>query len=687
MISAFKRLVSNDTKNDQKATENSPNGNVAGSNQLPSQSTGPGNSFLNNGMQMISQSLQKKFSKGVNYNMKIVIRGDNNVGKTNLWLRLQGQNFEDNYTTSEEIKVANIQWNYKTNDDVVKVEVWDVVDRSKKKRSLAANSLTGEGKAKKANTGFTDPYMLSQNTVEASLDAEFIDVYKNANGCIMIYDITKAWTWDYIERELPKVPSHIPVLIIGNFIDKNHYRAVDQLNCRYFIQNLNRGGLSSTVRYTEASMRSGFGLKYLYKFFNIPFLQLQRENLMQQLEINAKEMDMQVEELELHEANVENDYEQFTDTLNNKRRVESELNAQSVLKNAKSIDEARKIALEKEQREKAKALANATEPQKMINNIRDKIHTKIPQLEKIESSLAPKNVSMSVTIEPEKMPKQSTGGAAFNDLKLPPHNEDEFDMFLNNMPESKSLQNLGKQIAHEDSEDDEKESYGNPMVAGFKETIDSDEDDISQLNVHRLTSNVSAGLTDKKKSNTNTNFLDISDESDDDSLNKATRSLVLQNSVSNDLQFNSPQALIPVITNKSIDLADSGLENSAQSTQKTMHQIDLTSQDFDFLENMTSTTSAPTASVPDEEANEIISKKKKKSSRVKNDQDELSDTGTRRKSSKKSKSKSTDSDKEKKAKKKDKKDKKENKSKTTADYSDIEEGSTHVKPDLDYEEI
>lgn len=117
---------------------------------------------------------------------------------------------------------------------MVKVEVWDVVDRSKKKRNLATNSLTGDGKAKKAMSGFSDPYMLSQNNgvVEASLDAEFIDVYKNANGCIMIYDITKAWTWDYIERELPKVPSHIPVLIIGNFIDKQHHRVVDQLNCR-----------------------------------------------------------------------------------------------------------------------------------------------------------------------------------------------------------------------------------------------------------------------------------------------------------------------------------------------------------------------------------------------------------------------------------------------------------------------
>ena len=32
---------------------------------------------------------------------------------------------------------------------------------------------------------------------------------------------------------------------------------------------------AAEVYYMEASMRDGFGLKYLYRFFNVPFLELQ----------------------------------------------------------------------------------------------------------------------------------------------------------------------------------------------------------------------------------------------------------------------------------------------------------------------------------------------------------------------------------------------------------------------------
>ncbi len=172
-----------------------------------------------------------------------MIRGDCNVGKTCLFLRLQGQAFKEIYETSDEIKVANIHWNYKTTDDIVKVEVWDVVDRSKKKRNLLQQDnkkIANSSNQLKLENNNNKNKLNELPVVEAALDAEFIDVYKNANGCIMVYDITKQWTWDYIERELPKVPAHIPVLIIGNHKDMHHHRNVDEIKCRYFIENLNR---------------------------------------------------------------------------------------------------------------------------------------------------------------------------------------------------------------------------------------------------------------------------------------------------------------------------------------------------------------------------------------------------------------------------------------------------------------
>nr|XP_023012991.1 rab-like protein 6 [Leptinotarsa decemlineata] len=263
------------------------------------------------GHQAMSSSLQKKFARGVQYNMKIVIKGDRNVGKTCLFQRLQGKKFVEEYIPTEEIQVTSIQWSYKATDDIVKVEVWDVVDRGRKKKHFEGLKLEN-----------------SQLEVaeEHALDAEFLDVYKGTNGVIMMIDLTKTWTFDYVQRELPKIPGHIPVIILSNHCDMSHHRTVTPDHISYYIESI-AGTRSAQVRHSESSMRNGFGLKLLHKFFNLPFLQLQRETLLRQLERNEVETNATIQELDMFCVSDEANYSKFLDTLIKKRREVADSNA------------------------------------------------------------------------------------------------------------------------------------------------------------------------------------------------------------------------------------------------------------------------------------------------------------------------------------------------------------------------
>ncbi|XP_034292145.1 rab-like protein 6 [Pantherophis guttatus] len=252
------------------------------------------------GLQSMNQALQRRFAKGVQYNMKIVIRGDRNTGKTTLWHRLQGKKFVEEYIPTQEIQVTSIHWNYKTTDDIVKVEVWDVVDK---------------GKSKKRGDGLKLDNDPQEAESEMALDAEFLDVYKNCNGVVMMFDITKQWTFNYILRELPKVPTHVPVCVLGNYRDMGEHRVILPDDVREFIDNLNRPPGSSYFRYAESSMKNSFGLKYLHKFFNIPFLQLQRETLLRQLETNQLDIDATLEELSVQQETEDQNYELFLEMM------------------------------------------------------------------------------------------------------------------------------------------------------------------------------------------------------------------------------------------------------------------------------------------------------------------------------------------------------------------------------------
>lgn len=108
--------------------------------------------------------------------------------------------------------MANIEWSYNVTDELIKVEVWNVVDKGKKRKPV--NDL----KLNERKSNSKSPPVPAES--ELALDAEFVDVYKNTNGVILMFDLSKQWTFDYVEKEIENIPKNIPVIILGNHRDQ-----------------------------------------------------------------------------------------------------------------------------------------------------------------------------------------------------------------------------------------------------------------------------------------------------------------------------------------------------------------------------------------------------------------------------------------------------------------------------------
>jgi len=385
------------------------------------------------GLQTMSATLQKKFAKGIHYNMKIIIRGDRNVGKTCLFQRLQGQSFLEEYNPTQEIQVASIQWNYKATDDVVKVEVWDVVDKGKKKKPLEGLKLN------------TNAVTLPE---EPALDAEFLNVYKGTHGVILMFDITKQWTFDYVKKELPKIPPTIPVMVLGNHCDMGHHRCVTDDEVKFFVESLERSTSEAQIRTGESSMRNGFGLKYLHKFFNLPFLALQRNTLLKQLETNEQEINLTNDELDLYLETDDSNYDRFLDLLTQRRRQAADSLNATATSNAMPAPTSQVPP------------SQTTQPPVTQN-----------QTPKLEAKPIPHTIPVPASgPDPSTEPKGNL--SSVDDFVV----EADNDLgFLNSVEEtSVEPANLSEQPYEHDSDSDV-ENNGNPMVMGFQDEID-DED-------------------------------------------------------------------------------------------------------------------------------------------------------------------------------------------------------------------
>eukprot|EP01113_Clastostelium_recurvatum_P031675 TRINITY_DN397_c0_g1_i4.p1 TRINITY_DN397_c0_g1~~TRINITY_DN397_c0_g1_i4.p1 ORF type:complete len:1035 (+),score=369.72 TRINITY_DN397_c0_g1_i4:49-3153(+) len=283
--------------------------------------------------QMDSEMRRKLSRGGVKYNVKVVIKGDRNTGKTSLWRRLSGLPFLEEYVPTPEIQCANINWNYKASDDVVKVEVWDIVDKAKPRRQGSTPTLktSTSGSTLKASTdddgGDASPMRLPPQSPNAkgsfaisNLDAETIDIFQGTHGVIIMMDPTKKWTWDYVQREVPKIPPNIYVLVISNFRDMADQRAVSEYEIKEYCKNARPPprGEPPTIRHMEASMLNGYGLKAIVSFFNVPFLHMQRRVIQQQLDRNAEEISSAEEELKLIAG--EQNYATYLQMIENNQR-------------------------------------------------------------------------------------------------------------------------------------------------------------------------------------------------------------------------------------------------------------------------------------------------------------------------------------------------------------------------------
>lgn len=50
-------------------------------------------------------------------------------------------------------------------------------------------------------------------------------------------DIYVCRTFDYVQRELPKIPDNIPVIVLANHCDMAHHRTVTSDHVTYFIES------------------------------------------------------------------------------------------------------------------------------------------------------------------------------------------------------------------------------------------------------------------------------------------------------------------------------------------------------------------------------------------------------------------------------------------------------------------
>ena len=231
----------------------------------------------------MTPEVQQTLCCGTKYKMKVVIRGARGVGKTALFHRLQGKPVPPQYEQSLAIEATTIRWHPQrtstrlldgATEDIVTIDVWDVVD---------VGAPINQAQSTIAEIAGAPPNDLLP---PLALDASTVDVYRQCNCVLFLFDITRRETFQYVVSELRKVPPGIAVLICANFFDQQANRVVSDSEIAElcssipptvtpFVASLTRAAPDPAVcgraTFIHLSLTTGYGLRPLHAFLNIPF--------------------------------------------------------------------------------------------------------------------------------------------------------------------------------------------------------------------------------------------------------------------------------------------------------------------------------------------------------------------------------------------------------------------------------
>lgn len=99
--------------------------------------------------------------------------------------------------------------------DIIKVEVWDVVDRAKNASSIPSSDtgikLEHTSSKKQPKASVAPP---TAELGDLGLDASTVNVYRNCHAVIFLFDVTKPWTFEYVIKQVVAVPGNVAILVL-----------------------------------------------------------------------------------------------------------------------------------------------------------------------------------------------------------------------------------------------------------------------------------------------------------------------------------------------------------------------------------------------------------------------------------------------------------------------------------------